>query len=275
MTDVHVTVWDETGGGGASVLLAHGSTTWGADPVLGFGAQRPLADEYRVLAMDRRGYGGSPDIDRSDYVVDAADIAALARQAGGAHLVGHSYGGVAVMLAAAQAPEYVRSLTLIEPGCYQAAADDPVVAAAIEANREGHAKLPPDLPEQVCLRALTESVDLPPIPATPERLRAAASALRERPSWEAEIPVAALRAAPWPKLVIHGTWAGAPALYFKRGGEPLIACARVTAERLGARLQAIPSAHHYPHVDSPAETNAVLREFFAVASRRDVAPTGR
>ena len=44
---------------------------------------------------------------------------------GGAHLVGHSYGGVAAMLAAALVPQSVKSLTLIEPGCYQAAADDP------------------------------------------------------------------------------------------------------------------------------------------------------
>jgi pimeloyl-ACP methyl ester carboxylesterase len=56
MRDVHVTVWDQTGGRGAAVILVHGSTTWVCDPVLGFGAQQPLADRYRLLAMDRRGY---------------------------------------------------------------------------------------------------------------------------------------------------------------------------------------------------------------------------
>ena len=62
------------------------------------GAQRPLAERYRLLVMDRRGFGGSPDIDRSDYEVDAADVAELLGD--GAHLVGHSYGGVVAMLAA-------------------------------------------------------------------------------------------------------------------------------------------------------------------------------
>jgi pimeloyl-ACP methyl ester carboxylesterase len=199
--------------------------------VLGFGAQRPLrCAGYRVLTMDRRGYGASPDI--------------------------------AALLAAALVPDSVKSLTLIEPGCYQAAAGDPVVDAALAANKEGRAKLPMDLPAEVYLRAATDSVGLPPLPATPERLRAAATALREKPCWEAPVPVAALHAATWPKLVIHGTWETAPDLYRARGGEPLIACARITAERIGARLRTVPSAHHYPHVDSPSEMNAALRGVF-------------
>lgn len=270
MSAIHVTVWDGTApagtsndGAGERVLLVHGSTTWGSDPLLGFGAQRPLADAgYRVLAMDRRGYGASPDIDRSDYDVDARDIAALLTEEGGAHLVGHSYGGVAVMLAAARVPDTVRSLTLIEPGCYQAAADDPVVAAALAANREGHAKMPPDLPPEVFLDAATSSVGLPPLPATPQRLRAARTASREKPCWEAAIPVGALRSAAFPKLVIAGTWETAPDLYRRRGGEPLMACARVTAQKIGARFRQVPSVHHYPHVDSPAEVNTILDDFW-------------
>src|SRR5579875_2182866 len=141
MGDVHVTVWDETGGTGDTVVLVHGSTAWGCDPDLGFAAQRPLADSYRLLAMDRRGYGHSPDIAHSDYAVDAGDIAGLLGGAGGAPLVGPSYGGVAAMMAAARRPDAIRYLTLIEPGCYQVAAGDPEVAAALRANREGRAKL--------------------------------------------------------------------------------------------------------------------------------------
>ena len=45
--------------------------------------------------------------------------------AGGAHLVGHSYGGVISLLAAAAVPERVRSLTVIEPPCTKVAAGDP------------------------------------------------------------------------------------------------------------------------------------------------------
>lgn len=266
MARVHVTVWDDTGGTGENVLLVHGSTAWGCDPVLGFGAQRPLADSFQVLVMDRRGYGRSPDIARGDYAADADDIAVLLAEAGGAHLVGHSYGTAGAMLAAGRHPGAVRSLTLIEPGNYQVAAADPVVAAALRANREGHAKLPRDLPADVYLRAATDSVGWPPLPPTPQRLRAAETAMREAPAWEAEIPVEPLRAAPWPKLVIGGTWETAPALYRERGGKPLMACARVTAERIGARLLRVRGASHYPQVEQPDVVNAALREFLTAAN---------
>jgi pimeloyl-ACP methyl ester carboxylesterase len=268
MGDVHVTTWDETGGRGQAVILVHGSTCWGDDPVQGFAAQRPLSGRYRLLAMDRRGHGRSPDgpdpEHPSDYLADADDIVDLLADLGrdGAHLVGHSYGGVAVMLAAARAPGRVRSLTMIEPGCYQAAADDPVVAAALRANRAGRAELPADLPAEVYLRAASESVGLPPLDPTPERLRAASSALRERVCWEAPIPVAELASAPWPKLMITGTWETAPPLYRERGGEPIMACARVTAERVGARLLQISGSAHNPHVDRPEAVNTALRELW-------------
>lgn len=86
---VHVTaVGPESG---PTAVLVHGSTSWGDDPVYGFAAQRPLADRFRLLLMDRRGCGGSPDAgDRfpGDYLADADDIAELL--GAGAHLVGHS-----------------------------------------------------------------------------------------------------------------------------------------------------------------------------------------
>ncbi len=68
---VHVTVWDEAGTGAPSVVLVHGTMTWGAAC---FERQRSLAAGYRLLVVDRRGYGASPDIDHSDYDVDAADV---------------------------------------------------------------------------------------------------------------------------------------------------------------------------------------------------------
>jgi pimeloyl-ACP methyl ester carboxylesterase len=73
--------------------------------------------------MDRRGFGESPDIERSDYEVDASDVAKLLGD--GAHLVGHSYGGAVAMLAAGLRPPIVRSLTLIEPSAFRLAARDP------------------------------------------------------------------------------------------------------------------------------------------------------
>jgi pimeloyl-ACP methyl ester carboxylesterase len=75
--------------------------------------------------------------------VDAADVVELLGD--GAHLVGHSYGGVVAMLAAGLRPQAVRSLALIEPSWLRVAAHDPPVVAALERMREGIGSLPEDI----------------------------------------------------------------------------------------------------------------------------------
>ncbi|NBE92219.1 alpha/beta hydrolase [Nonomuraea sp. KC401] len=252
--------------GAPPVLFVHGSTSWGDDPSYGFAAQAPLAARFRLLLMDRRGYGGSPDAGErfpSDYLADADDIAELLGD--GAHLVAHSYGGVGAMIAAARRPEAVRSLTLIEPGCYQAAADDPAVADALRTNRTAYAELPELTPEQ-WLQASGGSTGSLPLEASEPRLRAAGTALRERVCWEAGVPLAALRAAAFPKLVISGTWESAPELYRERGGVPLMACARITAERIGGRHTSVPGGGHCPHVEAPEKLNGLLAEVWDQAT---------
>ena len=47
----------------------------------------------------------------------------------GAHLMGHSWGGAAVLVAAARRPEAVRSLILIEAALQTLALTDPVIQA--------------------------------------------------------------------------------------------------------------------------------------------------
>lgn len=263
--EVHVTALGAEAGT-PPVIFVHGSTSWGDDPEYGFAAQAPLAARFRLLLVDRRGYGGSPDAGErfaGDYLADADDIGELLGE--GAHLVGHSYGAVGVMIAAARRPEAVRSLTLIEPGCYQAAADHPAVAAALAANRAAYANLPELTPEQ-WLRAAAESAGMPPLEASERRLRAAATVLRERVCWEAGMPLPALRAAGFPKLVVSGAWESGPEPYRERGGVPLVACARVTAERIGARHVSIPGTGHYPHVEAPERLNEILAAFWAEAA---------
>jgi len=55
---------------------------------------------------------------RQDFEEDARDIAALLGD--GAHLVGHSYGAVGALYAAALRPEAVHSLTVNEPPAFGA-----------------------------------------------------------------------------------------------------------------------------------------------------------
>ena len=103
---LHVDVW----GTGEPVVLVHGSLAIGTDE---WEAQQPLTEfGYQLLVPDRRGYGSSPASDGEDYLVDADDIVTLLGD--GAHLVGHSYGGLGAIYAAARNPEATRSLTLLE-----------------------------------------------------------------------------------------------------------------------------------------------------------------
>lgn len=260
MTAIHVTVWDETGGEGVPVVFAHNIFTWGSDEAYGFAAQRSLADRYRLLLVDRRGYGHSPDTDRSDFDTDADDLVdLLARQDGGAHLVGHGNGGLAAVLAAGRRPDLVRSLTLIQPAAFSAAAGHPVVEDMLQRVRNS-----PGVPESVTpeqyLRASTEGLGMAMPDPTPQRLRAVATSMRERPVWEATVPLEPLQAAPWPTLVICGTWEDAPELYRTYAGEPLIACAEAIADTIGAELLRV--AGYYPHTQQSATVNDALRELW-------------
>lgn len=265
MTDVHVTVWDDRGGGGADTpaVFVHNILTWGDDPEYGFAGQRALAGGRRLLLMDRRGYGDSPDTVRGDFEVDAGDVVGLLGS--GAHLVGHGNGGVVALLAAARRPGLVRSLALIQPSAFTAAADRPVVAGLLDRVRGLAPAVADDVTPERFLRESTEGVGLPVPEPTPRRLRAVATSMRERPIWEAEIPLAAIRGAGMPVLVICGTWEDAPAPYREHVGLPLIEVAESLTDSLGARLVRMPG--YYPHTQRPADVNAVLREFWDSAPR--------
>ena len=177
----------------------------------------------------------------------------------GAHLVGHGNGGLAAILTAVQRPDLVRSLALIQPAAFSAAADRPA-AAAMLARVKGSPGIPESVTAEQYLRASTEGLGMAMPEPTPQRLRAVAASTRERPVWEAHTPTEALRASGVPTLVICGTWEGAPELYRKYAGAPLIAAAEALAESVDARLVRIPG--HYPHTQQPDEVNHGLRELW-------------
>lgn len=258
---LNVTVWKGPGGSIPAVLV-HGTFSWAT---LAFEHQRPLARGRTLLLPDRRGFGASPDLNgggerdvTSDYAIDAVDISELLGD--GAHLVGHSYGGTVAMLAAAAHPDRVVSLTLIEPCAHTTAADEPVVARAIEDGRRFMAGARLGTPG--------EYIDLAyggrprPEPAA-WLLRAAHTALHERPCWLAELATEPVRDAPYPKLVITGDWATAPDGYLP-GMATLMQtiCTRV-ADRIGARLVRVPGAAHEPQRERPAAFNDLLTEFWS------------
>lgn len=113
----------------------------------------------RILRVvwDRRGYGTSPHAVGEDYLQDGRDAAQLLGD--GAHLVGHSYGALAAALAAAQRPESVLSLTLVEPPAFALRPDDPVVASFVRELRDLAAQR--DLSDRAFLHAFLRIVGAP------------------------------------------------------------------------------------------------------------------
>src|SRR6478672_9927131 len=106
------------------LLLVHGSVV---NAELTWGAQKPLADHFDLVLPNRRGFPPGPDVDRVDFEDEAVWLEQFMEP--GTHLVGHSYGGVIALLAAARRPELLGSLTVIEPPCLAVARGNPVVDA--------------------------------------------------------------------------------------------------------------------------------------------------
>lgn len=191
----------DTWGTGTPVVLVHGSLATGAEE---WQAQKPLADEgFRLLVPDRRGYGNSSAAEGEDFLRDADDIAEIIDN--GAHVVAHSYGGLGAMFAAAQRPKATRSLALLEPPVFTMTSDNDDASELVDAVRSMWDK---DLPDEVWLGRFLEAVGTDPATLPPEILEEAAPLVplvrQSRPAWDREPPVADLKTAPYPKLVISG-----------------------------------------------------------------------
>jgi pimeloyl-ACP methyl ester carboxylesterase len=193
---VHV----ETVGNGPRLVLVHGSignarTTWSE--------QAELADRFTLVYVTRTGYPPGPALDRIDFEDQADDVAAILQP--GDHLVGHSYGGVVSLLAAARRPDAPATLTVSEPPAFGVAPANPD-AADLVARLQAFLAEGPHKPAAYLrgfLPIVGATLAFPdPLPAELEQGAQAASV--ERPPWEAEIPLAALARTPFPKLVVSG-----------------------------------------------------------------------
>jgi pimeloyl-ACP methyl ester carboxylesterase len=229
MTDLFVDSW----GKGTPVVLVHGSLATGAEEWV---AQQPLVEEgFRLLVLDRRGYGRSPAATGEDFLVDAEDIAELMGDA--AHLVGHSYGGLGVMYAAARRPEATLSLIVLEPGVFALGQEDPAGRALFDAVRRIWDEKLPD--EEWAVRFL-KAVGSDPDTFPPDFLAAAlplVPVLRGgRPPWPTDLPLAELAAAQFPKVVVSGGHsAGFDAICDDLAGR--IAAARAVVAGAGHEIQ--------------------------------------
>lgn len=253
MSDVFVESW----GTGIPVVLVHGSLATGAEE---WQAQRPLADQgFRLLVIDRQGYGRSPASHGEDFLRDADDIADL--MGDGAHLVGHSYGGVGAMFAAARRPDATLSLSLLEPGTFTLGQHHPAARAMVGAVRELWEQ---DLPAEDWVVRFLKVVGSDPEALGPDLLADAVRlvpVLRQgRRFFEAEPPLAQLASAAFPKLVVSGGHSAG----FDAVCDDL-------AERIGASRLVIEGAgHEIQFTGRPL--NEALLAFWRTAPAGDASP---
>jgi len=188
-------------GTGPRVVLVHGSVV-GAERT--WRHQLPLAKRWTLVLPNRPGFGASPPLARGDFAAEAPLIEELLGD--GAHLVGHSYGAVIALYAAALRPDAVRSLTISEPGCMRVAAGHPAVDAQIASGEllyESAQTLEP-LDFLRAFRGGVGSTHETPEELGGELLAGARLLMSERPPCEADPPLQKLCSAPFAKLVISG-----------------------------------------------------------------------
>jgi pimeloyl-ACP methyl ester carboxylesterase len=211
------------------VVLVHGSV--GNGPAT-FANVEPLRERFEVVVPNRGGYPPNPLLERIDFEEQAEELAPLLGD--GAHLAGHSYGGVISLLIAARHPERVRSLTVSEPPAFAVARGQPDVERLLSELDAFFAAGPHEPAEYLCGFLAIVGSDLRlPQPLPPQLEQGARAAMVERPPTEAEIPLDVLAAAPFPKLVISG--AHNPAFD---------AVCDVLERRLGAERAVLPGAGH-------------------------------
>ena len=210
-------------------MLIHGS---GGNAETAWTAVRPLAERFTLVMPNRSGYPPNPPLERIDFEVQAAELAPLLED--GADLVGHSYGGVIALLIAAGHPDRVRSLAVSEPPAFGLARGNPTVDALVEGLDEHftHGPREPRAFLEGFLAFVGSKAQLPDS-LSPAVEQSTLATMAERPPWEAEIPLDALSAADFPKLVISG--AHHPAFD---------AVCDVLEERLPARREVLPGAGH-------------------------------
>jgi pimeloyl-ACP methyl ester carboxylesterase len=210
------------------LLLVHGSVV---NAELTWSAQKPLAGRFEIVAPNRRGFPPGPDVERVDFEDEAVWLEQFLEP--GTHLVGHSYGGVIALLAAARRPELLRSLTALEPPAFGVARGIPA-ADEFMARTEEHWTRGPRDPAGF-LRGFLGLVgsSIPPGNFTPDLLQGARTLMVERSPAEAVIPFEGLARAPFPKLVVSG------------GHSPAFeTVCDVLGERLGAERAVLPGAGH-------------------------------
>lgn len=247
-------------GSGELAVFIHGSYGWGADT---FPEQLALADRYRVVLLDRRGFGDAPVDGVTGWPVDLQEVTAILEAKGKAHLIGHSYGAVVALLVAGARPDLVRSLVVIEPPLY-GSTDDPMDHELAKELRE-LAEVAPRLTAAEYVTRWSWAVFRDDEDAVEEWTRGWASrewsvcdaTRREAFPGAAPVDRSALAALTVPKVVVRGGWSGNDE-GSRRAGSAFRAIAAELSISIGAQLVECSASSHNPQLTEASSFNDLL-----------------
>lgn len=264
MSKLHIDAF----GSGPPAVFVHGSFGWGTDT---FSPQRDLADEYRVLLVDRRGFGRTPRSEAVGWPGDGQDIVDLLEELGGAHLVGQSYGAVVSLLAAGMAPGLVRSLTVIEPPLFDVAHGTPLVDQVAAAWKHAYDDAESISTEEFIRRWWAATGRDPAgleewISAMSDMDRAAAESTHHE-RWPGDAPVSfgTLASSEFPKVIVHGAWPEELAPGRSQMRDVFAAICTTIHQRIGGEYVVFERSAHTPQMDEADRFNELLRKTFASA----------
>ena len=235
------------------ILFVHGSV---ANGDVTWAAQEPLAARFELVVPNRRGFPPGPEVDAVDYEDEARWLDAWIEP--GTHLVGHSYGAVIALYAAAWSADRVASLCVIEPPAFGLVEDD----SAGELTRVSEAlweRGPRD--PAAFLSAFLSAVGMsPPDEPSADLLQGARLLLVERYPWTATPPLDEIRA---PALVVSGAHSQA-----------FDAVCDYLQSRLHAQRAVLPGRAHSPQLLG-GPFNELLAAFVDQADLRSGSSTAR
>ncbi len=232
------------------VVFVHGAGSFGA---AAWPRQHGMALQYDALFLRRHGFDAEAEPLETDFAEDARivlrSLADDGRGAAGGHVVAHSQGAVAAMMAAVERPDLVFSLTLVEPACLSLTAELPATAAHIGLMQPlfdaRHHMSDQDFQREFVRRVYATDLQQP---ATAEEKRSARRLRLQAPSWEAPLHIVP----------------GVPTLVLTGGWEPLYEEIAGYLRETGAQHRTAAGGHR-PH-DSP-EGDRMIRSFISGVGR--------
>ena len=248
--EVYIERW---GSDGPRVVLIHGGAQGTSSAGhRNFHQQEVLGGErWQLIVPDRPGHGRSPDPGRPDDAeADAVWTADLLGER--AHLVGHSFGGLVAVAAAARRPAAVASLVLVEPALFAVATK----AAAVK--------------KQLLKMGATMILPFPP-KARAERMMRYLGIPRVFALNDDDLTSLgkSLKRGRFPKPAAIEGWlttvrsAHIPVLMISSGSNAAFeAMGDIVAAKLNGRHVIVPIEHHFPQWNATA-FNAIVAKFWS------------